>query len=96
MHEELCAILGSRYVYFQPPASIKLTYPCIVYTLSSVDKINANNRMYKSNNRYEVTIITEDPDNTLYIDALNHFEMCRFDRSFVSDNLYHYNLALYY
>ena len=29
-------ILGSRHVYFQPPASIKMTYPAIVYELDFV------------------------------------------------------------
>ena len=32
LHEELCSVLGSRNVYFQPPETIKLTYPCIIYS----------------------------------------------------------------
>ena len=50
LHEELCELLGSRHVYFQPPESIKLIYPCIVYSMSGVLKLNANNRLYKSRN----------------------------------------------
>ena len=45
LHEEFCNILGSRSVYFQPPASIKLNYPCIVYSISSVNKQDANDKM---------------------------------------------------
>ena len=31
LHEFLCEILGSRNVYFQPPESVKMKYPAIVY-----------------------------------------------------------------
>lgn len=96
LHEELCELLNSRHVYFQPPESIKLTYPCIVYSISGVFKLNANNRLYKSRNSYEVIVIDHDPDSDIYNQILMHFPMCRFDRSYVSDNLNHYALTLYY
>lgn len=96
LHEQLCEILGSRNVYFQPPESFKLSYPCIVYSLSGILKLNANNRLYKSRDSYEVIVIDPDPDSVIYDRILDQFPMCRFDRSYVSDNLNHYALTLYY
>ena len=96
LHEELCDILGSRNAYFQPPASIKLNYPCIVYSISSVNKQNANDKMYKSTNEYKVVVIDSDPDSEIPNKIIANFPMCRFDRAYTSDNLNHSALALYY
>ena len=96
LHEEFCNILGSRNAYFQPPASIKLNYPCIVYSISSVNKQNANNKMYKSMNEYKVVVIDSDPDSEIPNKIIAHFPMCRFDRAYTSDNLNHSALSLYY
>ena len=96
LHEEFCNILGSRNVYFQPPASIKLNYPCIVYSISNVNKQNANDKMYKSMNEYKVVVIDSDPDSEIPSKIIAHFPMCRFDRAYTSDNLNHSALSLYY
>lgn len=96
LHEELVEILGSEHVYFQPPASIKLVYPCIVYSRSDIDKKNADDGLYKSTNQYYVTVIDHDPDSEIPDNLLSHFAMCRFDRSFPSDNLNNSVLVLYY
>lgn len=96
LHEELCEILGTKNVYFQPPASVKMIYPCIRYSLSSVDSIYANDKNYKNTKRYEIIVIDRDPDSDIYEKILNHFEMCGFDRPYVSDNLNHWVLTLYY
>ena len=96
LHEEFCDILGNRNAYFQPPASIKLNYPCIVYSMSSVNKQNANDKMYKSMNEYKVVVIDSDPDSEIPNKIIAHFPMCRFDRAYTSDNLNHSALSLYY
>lgn len=96
LHEELCELLESRNVYFQPPESTKLAYPCIVYSTSGVFKLNANNRLYRSRKAYEVIVIDYDPDSDIYDQILEHFPMCRFDRMYISDNLNHFVLTLYY
>lgn len=96
MHEELCVILENRNVYFQPPESLKLQYPCIVYHKSGVDKLNADDKTYKNTNEYTLTIIDHNPDTEIPDRILNHFPMCRFDRSYTSDKLNHYVLTLYY
>lgn len=96
LHEEFCDILGNRNAYFQPPASIKLNYPCIVYSISSVNKQNANDKMYKSMKEYKVVVIDSDPDSEIPNKIIAHFPMCRFDRAYTSDNLNHSALSLYY
>lgn len=96
LHEELCALLGTRNVYFQSPESIEMEYPCIVYALSGIDKNNANNKAYKTDKRYELTYMDYDPDSELPDKILSHFVKCSFDRMFVSDNLNHWVFTLYY
>lgn len=88
-------ILGSRYVYFQPPESKKLKYPCITYELADIDTRKADDIKYLKFKRYTVTLIHSDPDNAL-IDVLDDLEYCEFDRVFISDNLYHYVYTLYF
>lgn len=96
LHEELCKLLGSRNVYFQPPESMKLKYPCIKYSLSGMSHKRANNKIYKSDNRYEVIIIDLDPDSIIYLKLLEHFQMCSFERTYTADDLNHYVLSIYY
>lgn len=96
LHGELCNILGSSYVYYQPPASVKLKYPCIVYSKSNIVSNHANDLVYTATDRYEITIIGLDPDNDTADKVLHRFPMCSFDRRYVTDNLYHDTLTLYY
>ncbi len=88
-------LLGSRNVYFQPPESIKLAYPCIVYKLDKADSTFANDKPYSNSKRYSVTLIDKNPDN-VFVDKLLKLPMCSFDRTFSADNLNHYNFNIYY
>ena len=36
LHELLVSVLGSRNVYFQPPESIRMQYPAIVYARNNM------------------------------------------------------------
>lgn len=81
-------ILGSRNVYFQPPASIKMKYPAIVYARKTVAVRRANDTIYSQLPEYELTLIDPDPDSE-FIDKLLQLPYCRFDRHFTSDNLNH-------
>lgn len=82
-------------VYFQPPESIKLTYPCIIYKFMGVSTLHADNIKYKNAKRYEVTLIDKNPDSAFY-EALLELAYCSFDRTFVNDNLHHYVYTIYY
>ena len=96
LHEEFCTILGTRNVYFQPPESVRMYYDAIRYQLAGKDTIKANNRLYKTTNCYDGVVITRDPDTVIPDAILSHFEMCRFGRPYVADNLNHYPFTLYY
>lgn len=96
LHEDLKSILGSNNVYYQPPASVRMAYPCIKYSLSGVDQTRANNATYNLTNRYEVIVIDTDPDNLIHEKVLSTFPMCRLDQVYVADNLYHKVITLYY
>lgn len=96
LHERLKEILGDEKVYFQPPASVKLNYPCIVYKLTNADIGYADNSSYRYSRRYQITLITKDPDSVL-IDLIPlTFQHCAFTNYFVSDNLNHYIYDLYF
>ena len=96
LHEELCGILGSRNVYFQPPESVKMKYDAIRYALGGKDVKRANNKAYKSTNQYEGVVITKDPDTIIPDKLLAHFEMCSIGRPYPADNLHHYPFTIYY
>lgn len=87
----LRSVLGSNNVYFQPPESLKLSYPCIIYELSNYDTIKADNKSYVIHKQYSITLIMKlpDEDDEFFKKILNE-ETATFDRVFVNDNLYHY------
>jgi len=96
LHEELCTILGSRNVYFQPPESVKINYPGIVYSIDGASIKRADNSSYRITNKYSITVIDYDPDSILYSKILSQFSSCSLDRTYVADNLNHFVLTLYY
>lgn len=88
-------IIGSRSVYYNPPASVRMTYPAIVFTRANFNTLHADDSAYLRVPRYEVTVITNDPDDSLIMDILA-LPKCSFDRHFVSENLHHNVFTLYY
>ena len=91
----LTNILGTNYVYFQPPESVKLTYPCIVYQYETGDTQFADDLPYVFRRRYQVTVIDPDPDSKIQ-DKIAQLPRCLNDRNFTTDNLNHYSFNLYY
>ena len=95
LHKTFEDILGSKNVYFQPPASVFMKYDAIVYSKKDVYTTHANNSTYNQTNCYEVTVIYRDPDSDI-TKKLLALPMCSFDRHFTSDNLNHDVLTIYY
>lgn len=81
-------ILESENVYFQPPPSLKMQYPCIVYRRDSELAQPADNFPYSRTKRYQVIHISRDPDSTIP-DRIGALSMCVFDRFYTADNLNH-------
>ena len=95
LQEVLESIPGIIKVYFNPPESVKMKYPCIRYSLKNIDIKRADDSAYTKTKCYELVLICEDPNNT-FIDFLISLPMCSFDRHYKADNLNHYVFTLYY
>lgn len=95
LQELLESILGSRNVYYMPPASLKMSYPAIVYELSDIENEHADGRPYVQSIRYAITVIDKNPDSTIPF-GISKLPTCSFDRHYKSDNLNHYVFNLYY
>lgn len=95
LQNELETILGSKNVYFQPPSNIKLSYPCIIYELNSIDIKHANNNPYKVDKSYKITLIHKNPDNDI-LEKLINFPKSKMNNSFQSDNMNHYVFTIFY
>lgn len=92
----LIELLGSNNVYFQPPESIKMNYPCIVYKRSTGKTQYANNMPYEYDQKYSVTYIDKEPDSGMVEKIAMAFPKCYYDRSFVYENLNHDVFSIYY
>lgn len=82
-------------VYFQPPNGLALKYPCIVYKIDNADTKFADNKPYSYTERYQITVIDQDPDTALRF-LVAALPMCRFDRAFASDDLNHYVYNIFF
>lgn len=88
LHKELVKILGSNNVYFQPPESIKMKYPAIVYERSNMFIPHASNVVYFTQCTYRVTVIESDPDGAI-ANKMSRFPTASFNRHYNMDNLSH-------
>lgn len=89
LQEKLEEFLGSRNVYYQPPESIKLKYPCIIYEKGRTGQVYADNITYLKNKQYQLTLVYQDADSELPDKILDFFEGIVHDRPYKADNLYH-------
>lgn len=96
LHERLIEILGSNNVYFQPPETIKLNYPCIVYSKAKPRVNHADNVQYFNKNHYELLVMDTNPDTEIPDNLSNSLKFCSIDRYYKSNNLTHCSLDLYY
>lgn len=88
-------LLGSRNVYFQPPANVQMQYPCIVYKRDFARSEHAGNKPYRYIKRYLVTHIGQDPDSPIP-DALAELPRCTFERYFTANNLHHDAFTIFF
>lgn len=84
-------ILGSRNVYFQPPASISLQYPCIIYAFDDEDVLHANDAPYLTRDKYTITLITKEALPDAMMSAILSIPYTGFNRHYTSDNLHHFS-----
>jgi hypothetical protein len=98
LHAELVKFLPN--VYFQPPSTIQMSYPCIVYNKTiynnTIGRQYANNGMYSKKQCYQIMLIEKNPDSTVADSIEQYFEYCEINQYYTVDNLYHTTLILYY
>ena len=82
-------------VYFQPPESLKLSYPCIVYSRSDMDTKFADDIPYAHSKQYQLIVIDKDPDSSIP-GKVALLPMCTFDRHYTANNLNHDIFDIYY
>jgi len=95
LQKVLETLLGSRNVYFQPPTTVQMSYPCIVYRRTKIRSKFANNSNYLNHKEYTVTVIDKDPD-SLIPDKLVVLPMCLHDRQYTANNLNHDVFTLFF
>lgn len=92
LDEKIRRILGSTNVYFEPPASLIMKYPCVRYKRSNIDVVFADNKAYLGHNRYEIIVIFKDADDDLPGKFLYNDEglVLNVERTYIADGLHHY------
>lgn len=95
-HAYLRSIVGDGVsLYFQPPESLKLTYPAIVYFYSVINNVHADNKVYKQFVGYDVTVIDKTPNSTI-AEQISLLPKCRFNRTYIANNLHHFSFTIYH
>lgn len=82
-------------VYFQPPETVKMVYPCIVYEFDRGETKFAGNKPYNYEQLYEVKLISRSPEPALF-EKLVALPKSIHARFFVADNLNHNVFSIYF
>lgn len=82
-------------VYYQPPPSVRMNYPAIVYSRKNIDNTFANDSVYKQDHFYELIVIDKNPD-SVYVETISKLPKCNYDRHYTADNLNHDVFTIYY
>lgn len=83
-------------VYFQPPSNIMLNYPCIIYNKNGKVREYGNNDLYLGTQKYSLTVISRDPDDTIADELEQALQYCVITNHYTTDNLHHTSLTLHY
>lgn len=94
LQKTLESVLGSRNVYFQPPESVKLSYPCIIYTEQRGRTFRADNKLYNYRKAYSVIFIDKNPDSVIP-DKIRQLPLCDTGSPYKADNLNHWAFTIY-
>lgn len=95
LHQILLNILGSNNVYFQPPPTVKLQYPCIIYGRDDIDTKYADNKRYINKVKYSILLIGRSPESDL-VERILDLPYCTYNRFYAVDSLNHDAFVLYY
>jgi hypothetical protein len=96
LQRELEEMLGNKNVYYQPPESLRMKFPCVVYKKLRGFTRYADDIPYTFQQPYELTYITSEPDSPITYELAMKYPTIRHMNSFVSDNRYHEVFELRY
>ncbi len=82
-------------VYFQPPETLKMNYPCIVYHRQYLTGTPADNQKYLIDRQYRIIYIDRSPISDV-IDSLLSLKYCRYMSHSVVDGLNQDAFEIYY
>ena len=88
LHDMLVEILGSSNVYFNPPESLQLKYPAIVYHRNSIKNTHADDIPYFQTVSYQVTVIDKDPESET-VTKLSMLPLVNHVNNFTSSGMNH-------
>lgn len=95
IHEILKSIAQNNNVYYQPPGeALRVKYPAIIYSISSIDLFKANNKVYLKAPNYKVTVIDFDPESPI-VDRLTNLPEIKYLTHFCKDGLNHFVFNYY-
>lgn len=94
LHNELLNFCPN--VYFQPPSSKTMEYPCIVYNKTGKSRQFGNDHIYLTKQEYQITVMDRDPDTKIPDNVESHFQYCVITQYYTVNNLNHTNLNLFY
>jgi len=85
----------TTHVYFQPPETFKMEYPCIVYSRNKPAVMFADGIPYMVVSGYRIMVIDENPDSAIP-GQIAILPTCNFERHYTANNLNHDVYNLYY
>ena len=86
---------GLPNVYFQPPSTVRMNYPCIIYRRDQPKEVFANDEVYLGMTRYMVTVVDSNPDSVIP-SKLSKLRYCSFSNHYAAENLNHDVYKLYF
>ena len=95
LHTELVEILGTTHAYYQPPESVKIEYPAIIYKKSDIINSHAGNSVYSQNNKYQIIVADKNPDSDI-VKKVSKMDTCRFAKHYTSKNMNYYVFEITY
>lgn len=77
-------------MFYQPSATFKLPFPCIIYSRIGIDKNHADNYTpgYQRVDSYRVVVIDKDPDSPIVENIINNVKYCKYSNTINQDNMY--------
>lgn len=93
LHEIFLGI--ATHAYFQPPETLIMRYPCIVYHHSANSTQFADNRPYHIKKRYTAIVIDPDPDSDIP-NKMASLPLCSLERTYAAQNLNHWVFNIYF